>query len=253
MNDSEFYTIEGVRPPIDLFEWANSHSNLVNLPAQSLLDITTVLSNDESFILAPLDMIPFRSQDDDWTITAILERENNGVRIDSDNWQDGHIFWLKENARVHCNWPILIAQISEVRNDLIFTSDELTADAHVLRPIHFPTNSDARIIHPLELVGPAGFNSVAIVCNQSDINLRRQLMAFHHAPTAICTNVERKLSKQLLSKYLEVGVQCFQDQHQRYQLAVCAKNDSEIHRYTTIQNSWVGLHESALKFFELTV
>ena len=253
MNGLEIYTIDGVALDERICEWLKSHSKLKYLPYNKVLDIPNVISKDGTVIMAPLDMIPFRNQHDTWTITAILERKKSGVKIDSDRWQDGKVFWLPQEMKVYCHWPILTTQMSAARSDLILSPDPEEAEARILRTMDETGHMESRFIHPLELVAPAGFNAMAIICNKKDVNLRRRLLDFHHAPTAICTNVERKLAQRLSSKFEEVGVQCFQDQHQRYQLSVCTKEKTEIQRFSTIQNSWIGLHEAALKFFELTV
>ncbi len=121
-------------------------------------------------------------------------------------------------------------QLKQVRNDLIWTkydgNTELLRDHDALitlqsDPIGETVCWDKRDISPWECIPSPGAGVVAYICRKEDIELRSHLRKIHAETSSRCTNVERKLSKNMPDQVKDFfSAYMFQDKNGYFHIAV---------------------------------
>ncbi len=181
-------------------------------------------------ILLPLVDIPFGSFYN--TSIAALSNRTKSIHtlvIPSHLHSRKYDFQLQKNSSLTVSSELIRSQMSYFRPDLrievMDQSDLSSAIETSMTQTSFIVNkemiesTETDYIHfdlsPKEIVPMPGTGTWALVCNSENIELRKSLTKIHNKHTAICTNIERKVSKAFDNN---VGVYCEKDLSDNYHI-----------------------------------
>lgn len=112
---------------------------------------------------------------------------------------------------------------------------------------------DLRVIplNPKEFIPAAGQGVLAYQVKEESIALRKTLMQLHQYDIALCTNVERKIFRELgASCKSSLGVYCDKDIRGMYHCHLFSKQNDKIIKIKYSQSTTFGLAEEMIKLYD---
>jgi hypothetical protein len=145
---------------------------------------------------------------DNLIFAALSPREEPSTYIftKQDKLDFSQDLFLSSGSKVFCSNPRIAEQLEQVRNDLIWTINSETSESlpehdALITLLGAPTDETAdwnkRLISPWECIPSPGAGAVVYICRKNNIELRRKFRAIHSETSSRCTNVERKLLKNM--------------------------------------------------------
>ncbi len=165
---------------------------------------------------------------------------------------------LKQNANVGVFSSIIAEQLSYLRKDIniILKNEE---DVETIEGFDAVLCSNTKIqdllpmpsyeivnFHVSEIVPSTSQGIIAIICRKEDIELRKILLQFHDEETTACSNVERKILKQMEDRRMLLNVHCTKDLNGNYQVHAACKpgKKAALIKLRKSQSTIFGLAES---------
>ena len=192
-----------------------------------------------------------------YTIAAALPRfaPEYHLFIQKTKYNAENMLGLPLNAVIQVgNAPLVAAHILDYSSNYSVIYNEDTAyDAFLGNVFDIPRFDAAdfviRTLNTAEAPPEAGQGVAVLVCKTEDILLQLELRALHHAPTAACSNVERR-ALQLLGykEYNEsFGAYCRTDADHNFHVNFALATDIGLHTARIAHTGRIALAEAVVK------
>lgn len=188
----------------------------------------------------PLDHMPYNTDASKWVAGAVSQRLESKVALEGPEWVQGQLGWLPLAAEFAAATPSTRFQFHQFREDL---ND--SEDAGYRELLWWEKGSDRRLVHPAELVPPAGSGCLVLVLRKDDLQSREWAVHLHQNDVSILTNIERKYVQDLPEGHAALAER---DRHGRYHFYFTYPSDNGLQIGHLCQDTWSGLLNSARKF-----
>lgn len=225
-----------------------------------------LMAKDYDLAVINLADAPFQLPDG-LVIAGVSERKDASLKFlgNPDCLNGGSLRDLKAGAKIKVRYKIVKDQLLKLFQDLEIIVDkssiiefhkELDAgkiDGFIMAKFQFEQlNIDQNNYYewefsPYELVSKGGEGVAAYLCRMDDIYHRKIIKNFHHSPTSVCTNVERKITRAFPNN--PIGAFCFMDDRNNYQIHSSVSLDKN-HRSFYSQSTSDSLADKILELLQ---
>ena len=191
-----------------------------------------------------------------YTIAAALPRfaPEYHLFIQKTKYNAENMLGLPLNAVIKVQNALAAAHILDYSNNyIIIYNEDIEYDAFLGNVFDIPRFDTAsfviRTLNTAEAPPEAGQGVAVLVCKTEDILLRLELRALHHAPTAACSNVERR-ALQLLGykEYNEIfGAYCRTDADHNYHVHFALATNTGLQTARLAHTGRIALAEAVVK------
>ena len=201
---------------IGIVEVENNDKRLFNLDKAILsnLDFTSfdslesiefeIKNNNIDFGIIELSSIG--ELNEELVVAALTERNNNFYKlyIKHNKVDKSKDLRLTEKGDIGVESRIVMKIVENLRPDCkvdLYDSSNLELlllkDAVILNVVLANNEFEIFELHPSEFTPQAGKGALAMICKKDNLTLRKTLTSFHNPEVSLCTNVERKIEKEL--------------------------------------------------------
>lgn len=170
--------------------------------------------NQTAYEISLLDRIDYLNNSQVIVAATLLRVPGYKMVMHRDAFEPASDWRLKPQAVVYVPNKVAGIQISEVNPSLdikVFTSGDLLDNLHsknfectvidrVISTQHLDDNYLVFPISPMELTPPAGQGTFVVVTDKENMSMRKKAAKWHNSTISDMTNIERKLSSELLEQ-----------------------------------------------------
>ncbi len=212
-------------------------SKMVKLKGNYTFDTikSQLMARDFDLAVINLADAPFQLPDG-LVIAGVSERKDATLKfLGNHSCLDGtSLRDIKSGSKIKVRYKIVKDQLLELFNDLDVIVDKSPIvefhkeldkgkiDGFIMAKFQFEELNIADDKYyewefsPYELVSKGGEGVAAYLCRMDDIYHRQIIKEFHHSPTSVCTNVERKITRAFPNN--PIAAYCFMDSRNNYQI-----------------------------------
>lgn len=209
-------------------------------------------------VVMPLSEAPFLDQTD-LTIAALTERSAPGhcLLVRNESFDPTQILKVRKGGKVVVDSGLFTALLREIRPDIEFIqtgtgtgevfgvpeTDAFCVAEEAASTLADIFNFRKVVLNPFEFPPVPGSGVSALICLRDDMETRRKLGVVHHREVAVCTNVERSVTKEHGKYRKNTGVLCERDSNGYYHASAVFATDEEVRRGRISSSTHAGLAE----------
>jgi len=246
----------------------NDSARIVKLKGNYSFDSikSQLMAKDFDFAVINLADAPFNLPDG-LVLAGVSERKDASLKFlgNPDCLTGESLRDIKKGAKIKVRYDIVKDQLLELFEDLeVITDKNPITDFHKdlesgnidgyirakfeFEQINLPENKFYEWdFSPHEIVSKGGEGVAAYLCRMDDILHRKIIRSYHHSPTSVCTNVERKITRAFPNN--PIGAYCFMDSRNNYQIHSSVSLDKN-HRSFYSQSTSDSLADKILELLQ---